>query len=82
MKLPDPETDEAIFNAVVNDEKFINFVELLKIEFEDEIDFDLELSQDDYFKLLKVVKEPTEEDIKEIETTFKDLMDTYEDIVN
>ena len=82
MKLPDPETDEAIFNAVVNDEKFINFVELLKIEFEDEIDFDLELSQDDYFKLLKEVKEPTEEDIKEIETTFKDLMDTYEDIVN
>ena len=82
LKLPDPETDEAIFNAVVNDEKFINFVELLKIEFEDEIDFDLELSQDDYFKLLKVVKEPTEEDVKEIETTFKDLMDTYEDIVN
>ena len=82
LKLPDPETDEAIFNAVVNDEKFINFVELLKIEFEDEIDFDLELSQDDYFKLLKVVKEPTDEDIKEIETTFKDLMDTYEDIVN
>jgi len=82
LKLPDPETDEAIFNAVVNEEKFINFVELLKIEFEDEIDFDLELSQDDYFKLLKVVKEPTEEDIKEIETTFKDLMDTYEDIVN
>ena len=82
LKLPNPETDEAIFNTVVNDEKFINFVELLKIEFEDEIDFDLELSQDDYFKLLKVVKEPTEEDIKEIETTFKDLMDTYEDIVN
>ena len=82
LKLPDPETDEAIFNTVVNDEKFINFVELLKIEFEDEIDFDLELSQDDYFKLLKVVKEPTEEDVKEIETTFKDLMDTYEDIVN
>ena len=82
LKLPDPETDEAIFNTVVNDEKFINFLELLKIEFEDEIDFDLELSQDDYFKLLKVVKEPTEEDIKEIETTFKDLMDTYEDIVN
>jgi len=82
LKLPDPETDEAIFNAVVNDEKFVNFVELLKIEFEDEIDFDLELSQDDYFKLLKVVKEPTDEDIKEIETTFKDLMDTYEDIVN
>ena len=82
LKLPDPETDEAIFNTVVNDEKFINFVELLKIEFEDEIDFDLELSQDDYFKLLKVVKEPTDEDIKEIETTFKDLMDTYEDIVN
>ena len=82
LKLPDPETDEAIFNAVVNEEKFINFVELLKIEFEDEIDFDLELSQDDYFKLLKVVKEPTEEDIKEIEATFKDLMDTYEDIVN
>ena len=82
LKLPDPETDEAIFNAVVNEEKFINFVELLKIEFEDEIDFDLELSQDDYFKLLKEVKEPTEEDIEEIETTFKDLMDTYEDIVN
>ena len=82
LKLPDPETDEVIFNKVVNEEKFINFVELLKIEFEDEIDFDLELSQDDYFKLLKEVKEPTEEDIEEIETTFKDLMDTYEDIVN
>ena len=82
LKLPDPETDEAIFNTLVNEEKFINFLELLKIEFEDEIDFDLELSQDDYFKLLKVVKEPTEEDVKEIETTFKDLMDTYEDIVN
>ena len=82
LKLPDPETDEAIFNTLVNEEKFIDFLELLKIEFEDEIDFDLELSQDDYFKLLKEVKEPTEEDIKEIETTFKDLMDTYEDIVN
>ena len=74
--------DAEVFNQLVNEEKFINFLELLKIEFEYEIDFDLELSQDDYFKLLKVVKEPTEEDVKEIETTFKDLMDTYEDIVN
>jgi len=82
LKLPDPEVDAEVFNQLVNEEKFINFLELLKIEFEDEIDFDLELSQDDYFKLLKEVKEPTEEDIKEIETTFKDLMDTYEDIVN
>ena len=82
LKLPDPGVDAEVFNQLVNEEKFINFLELLKIEFEDELDFDLELSQDDYFKLLKKVKEPTEDDIKEIETTFKNLMDTYEDIVN
>ena len=82
LKLPDPETNGEIFNLLVNDEKFIDFVELLKIDFEDKIDFDLELSQEDYFKLLKEVKEPTKDDIEEIKTTFKELMDTYENIVN
>ena len=82
LKLPDPEADPETFNQLVNDGKFIEFLELLKIDFEDELSFDLDLSQEDYLKLLDEVNEPTDEDIQGIKAAFKDMMDTYESIVN
>lgn len=63
-------------------EKFEEFLMLTKLEFSDEMDFDLELTDEDFMEIVSNVNLPTENSIKEIQTAFGELEKSYLDIVN
>ena len=78
LYIPNPNEENNNLQELTNDDKFIEFVDLLKNSFSD-LDYSYDFSSD-YIKLLENVKILNDDDIKTIDNMFKDILNDYNDI--
>ena len=78
LYIPNPNEENNNLQELTNDDKFIEFVDLLKNSFSD-LDYSYDFSTD-YIKLLANVKILNDDDITTIDNMFKDILNDYNDI--
>ena len=63
-------------------EKFTKFLLLTKLEYSGEIDYDMELSEEDFMDILSNVELPDDTSAEKIQLAFDGLEESYPDIIN
>ena len=63
-------------------EKFTEFLLLTKLEYSGEIDYDMELSEEDFMNILSNVEVPDDTSAEKIQLAFDALEESYLDIIN
>ena len=87
LSVPDPsiQEDAERFAQIENAgllEKFTEFLLLTKLEYSGEIDYDMELSEEDFMDILSNVEVPDDTSAEKIQLAFDGLEESYLDIIN